>query len=85
MAASSAIDSERLESDYYLWHATHADLARQTGDFATDRPHRTGASMETGTASGGKGLICRKLDSLTGHDASQTPGNSQKHGTPESD
>jgi predicted RNA polymerase sigma factor len=37
MTASSAIDSERLESDYYLWHATHADLARQTGDFATAR------------------------------------------------
>ncbi len=63
MGAFSAIESESLAKDYYLWHATHAELARQTGDIAKARKALDRA-WELAPTHAEKELISRKLDAM---------------------
>ena len=63
LAAFEAIESEKLENDYYLWHATRGELARETGDLATARAALKQAWQLAPTRQE-KELICRKLDRL---------------------
>lgn len=64
MAAFAAIEPGSLASDYYLWHATHADLARQVGDVEAARTSlRTAWKLAPTNAE--KELISRKLDFLS--------------------
>ncbi len=64
LAAFAAIESSELAQDYYLWHATHAHLAKQTGDIEAAR-----TALETAwklaPTNAEKELISRKLDLLT--------------------
>ncbi len=68
MAAFSKIESKSLEKDYYLWHATRADLSRQMGDFAAARTALQKA-WKLAPTNAEKELICRRLDNLQ----SETP------------
>ena len=68
MAAFSAIESESLSKDYYLWHATHADLAKQLGDMAAARQSLNQAWQLAPTRAE-KELISRKLDQLPEEEA----------------
>jgi len=63
LAAFSAIESDSLASDYYLWHATHAELTRLTGDYATAKTALQRA-WKLAPTQVEKELICRKLDQL---------------------
>ncbi len=63
MKAFSAIESDTPAKDYYLWHATHAELARQTGDTETARAALDRAWGLAPTHAE-KELISRKLDAL---------------------
>lgn len=65
MAAFSAIDSGRLSTDYYLWQATRAELAKETGDVETAR-EALKLAWELAPTTAEKELICRKLDQLPG-------------------
>lgn len=63
MTALSAIESDAVSKDYYLWHATHADLAKQLGDNAAARESLDRAWQLAPTRAE-KELISRKLDQL---------------------
>ena len=63
MDALDKIDSDTLSKDYYLWHATHADLAKQLGDFGKARQSLDEAFRLAPTRAE-KELISRKLDQL---------------------
>ncbi|MEL6110446.1 MAG: sigma-70 family RNA polymerase sigma factor [Planctomycetota bacterium] len=63
MAAFSAIDSSALSKDYYLWHATHADLAKQLGDETAAR-RSLHQAWQLAPTRAEKELISRKLDQL---------------------
>lgn len=63
LRAFRAIDSQKLPRNYYLWHATHADLARQMGDVETARQCLEQA-WKLAPTNAEKELICRKLDAL---------------------
>jgi len=63
LAAFNSIEPGSLANDYYLWHATKADLARQTGDVESAR-----ASLQTAwrlaPTNAERELISRKLELL---------------------
>lgn len=63
MDAFSAIESDALAKDYYLWHATRAELSRQTGDTGTAR-EALDRAWELAPTHAEKELIYRKLDAL---------------------
>lgn len=60
----SQIESEKLEKDYYLWHAARAEFARLTGDISTARESLQRARELAPTRSE-KEVISRKLDGLS--------------------
>lgn len=64
LRALSAIQSDALSEDYYLWHATRAELARQTGDVKTAKESLQQA-WKLAPTNAEKELICRKLDAVT--------------------
>ncbi|MEZ6096122.1 MAG: sigma-70 family RNA polymerase sigma factor [Pirellulaceae bacterium] len=68
--ALSQIESDRLERDYYLWHAARADLAAQTKNFNFARQALEQA-RDLAPTNAEKELICRKLDAL-GEDTAQS-------------
>jgi RNA polymerase sigma-70 factor (ECF subfamily) len=63
LEAFSAIKSDTLTKEYYLWHATRAELTRQTGDIATAKAALEEA-WKLAPTNAEKELIRRKLDSL---------------------
>jgi RNA polymerase sigma-70 factor (ECF subfamily) len=63
LALFSAIESEQLETDYYLWHAARAEFAKLTGDVPTAREALERAWQLAPTRFE-KEVICRKLDGL---------------------
>lgn len=63
LQAFEAIQSESLEEDYYLWHATRADLARQMGEIESARAALR-LAWKLAPTNAEKELICRKLDGL---------------------
>ena len=63
MAAFNAVEPGALAKDYYLWHATHADLAKQLGDFDSARTSLQTA-WQLAPTNAEKELISRKLDML---------------------
>jgi len=64
LEAFSAIKADAFAVDYYLWHATRAELCRQTGDVETALAALQEAWKLAPTNSE-KELICRKMDGLT--------------------
>ena len=64
LRAFSAIEADSRAQDYYLWHATRAELSRQTGDIDTARTALNEA-WKLAPTQAEKELICRKLDGLT--------------------
>ncbi|MBC8355240.1 MAG: sigma-70 family RNA polymerase sigma factor [Planctomycetes bacterium] len=64
LEAFSAIKSDKLKKDYYLWHATRAELMRQTGDIETAKTSLRQA-WKLAPTNAEKELICRKLDELS--------------------
>ncbi len=63
LAAFETLDAESLPDNYYLWHATRGELARQTGDLVIARTSLQQAWKLAPTNSE-KELICRKLDAM---------------------
>ncbi len=57
------IDSADFGSVYYLWHATRAELAKQTGDLEVAKLHLQKA-WKLAPTNAEKEMILRKLDSL---------------------
>ncbi len=64
LTAFSAIESDQLAKDYYLWHATKAELTRLTGDVDSSRAALQRA-WELAPTRAERELICRKLDELS--------------------
>ncbi len=64
LAAFESIEPGSLANDYYLWHATHADLARQTGDLESAR-NSLQTAWQLAPTNAERELISRKIDQLT--------------------
>ena len=64
LVAFESLAPNSFPDNYYLWHATRAELCRQTGDFETARTSLQHAWQHAPT-NAEKELIVRKLDNLT--------------------
>ena len=63
LRALSAIEADAFAKDYYLWHATRAELARQTSDVETVKEALQQA-WKLAPTNAEKELICRKIDAM---------------------
>ncbi len=63
MTAFEKLDAESLSENYYLWHATRGELARQTGDLSKAKASLQQA-WKLAPTNTEKELICRKIDAI---------------------